>query len=102
MPLASPVARECLGDWYGRNLTAKGEWRIDSRAVLPQEIALPSLCILPDQDRIVPPASAAALAESLPGATVRRPACGHIGMIVSAQAKRRVWEPLAEWLAAPA
>jgi polyhydroxyalkanoate synthase len=65
--LAAPVARECLGDWYGKNVTAEGGWRIGGEAILPERVALPSLCILPDQDRIVPPASAAALAESLPG-----------------------------------
>ena len=45
------------------------------------------------------PASAAALATSLPGARMLQPAVGHVGMIVSAVAKRRVWRPLADWLA---
>lgn len=99
VPLAAPVARECLGGWYGENVTAKGGWQIDGEAIVPQRVSLPSLCILPDQDRIVPPASAAALAESLPGAKICQPAVGHVGMIVSAVAKRRVWRPLADWLA---
>ncbi|MDX1575246.1 MAG: alpha/beta fold hydrolase, partial [Kiloniellales bacterium] len=98
VPLAAPVARECLGDWYGENLTAKGGWKIDGEAILPQRVSLPCLCILPDQDRIVPPASAAALAEHLPSAKIRQPAVGHVGMIVSTVAKRRVWRPLADWL----
>jgi len=99
VPLAGPVARECLGDWYGRNATARGEWLIDGRPVLPERISLACLCILPGQDRIVPPGSAAALGERLPAATVCRPAVGHIGMVVSAVAERRVWRPLADWLA---
>ena len=98
VPLADPVARECLGDWYGNNATARGSWRVAGQAILPERVALPSLCILPGQDRIVPPASAAALAERLPNATVCRPAVGHVGMIVSAMAKKRVWRPLADWL----
>lgn len=102
VPLAAPVARECLGGWYGRNATARGEWLIDGRPILPEGIALPCLCILPDRDRIVPPGSAAALAERLPAATTCRPAVGHIGMIVSAVAERRVWRPLGDWLAAAA
>jgi poly[(R)-3-hydroxyalkanoate] polymerase subunit PhaC len=101
VPLAAPVARECLGDWYGKNVTVRGEWRIGDRTILPQLVSLPCLTILPGQDRIVSPASAAALAESLPAAKVLRPAAGHIGMIVSAVAKQRVWRPLADWLAAP-
>ena len=102
VPLAAPVARECLGDWYGANVTAKGDWRIAGETVLPQRVSLPSLAILPGQDRIVPPSSAAPLAEGLPGAQIRRPAVGHVGMIVSALAERRVWRPLAKWLADPA
>jgi poly[(R)-3-hydroxyalkanoate] polymerase subunit PhaC len=101
VPLAAPVARECLGDWYGSNVTAKGAWRIGGESILPERVSLPTLCILPGQDRIVPPASAAALAQSLPAATVCRPAVGHVGMIVSAVAERRVWRPLADWLANP-
>jgi polyhydroxyalkanoate synthase len=102
VPLAAQVAHECLGDWYTKNVTAKGDWRIGGESILPERVSLPSLCILPGQDRIVPPASAAALAQSLPGAKVFRPAVGHVGMIVSAVAERRVWQPLADWLADPA
>jgi len=35
-------------------------------------------------------------------AKVFRPAVGHVGMVVSAVAERRVWQPLADWLADPA
>lgn len=101
VPLAAAVARECLGDWYGRNVTGEGNWRIAGESIVPQRVALPCLAILPGQDRIVPPASAAALADGLPAATVYQPAAGHVGMIVSAVAKQRVWRPLAEWLADP-
>ncbi len=101
VPLAATVAHECLGDWYGKNVTAKGDWRIGGESILPERVTLPSLCILPGQDRIVPPASAAALAQGLPAAKVFRPAVGHVGMMVSAVAERRVWQPLADWLADP-
>jgi len=101
VPLAAPVARECLGDWYGKNATARGSWRIAGESVLPERISLPTLCILPGQDRIVPPASAASLAERLPAAKVCRPAIGHVGMMVSGAAEQRVWRPLAGWLADP-
>jgi polyhydroxyalkanoate synthase len=55
--------------------------------------------MVPGHDRIVPPASAGALAEALPIATIRTPPVGHIGMVVSAAAARRVWRPMADWLA---
>jgi len=101
VPLAAPVARECLGDWYGNNVTARGCWQIAGQSIRPERVGLPSLCILPGQDRIVRPASAAAVAERLPNARVCRPAVGHIGMIVSATAEKRVWRPLADWLTEP-
>ena len=67
VPLAASVARECLGQWYGENATARGAWRLSGRAVLPQRIKLPSLAVIPDQDRIVPPGSALALAQGPAG-----------------------------------
>jgi polyhydroxyalkanoate synthase len=100
VPLAAPVARECLAEWYGENTTAAGRWRVAGRAVVPAELHLPVLCLIPGRDRIVPPESAAALAAVIPGAETLTPAAGHIGMVASARAPRQVWRPLARWLAA--
>ena len=102
VPLAAPVARECLGGWYGENTPARGTWRIAGRPVDPSRLALPSLCVIPAQDRIVPPASARALAEMIPGTETMTPTLGHIGMVVSAGAGERVWRALRDWLAARA
>ncbi|WP_242468926.1 alpha/beta fold hydrolase [Rhodovibrio salinarum] len=98
VPLPAAVARECLYGWYGRNDTARGRWRIAGRPVDPARVTQPTLCLLPAQDRIVPPASAAALGAALPNAEVQRPALGHIGMVVSSKAKTEAWRPLADWL----
>jgi polyhydroxyalkanoate synthase len=98
VPLAAPVARECLYGWYGRNDTAGGRWRIAGRPVDPGRVRQPALCLLPAQDRIVPPASAAALGAALPNAEVQSPALGHIGMVVSGKAKAEAWAPLVDWL----
>ncbi len=100
MPLAAPVARECLYGWYGRNDPVHGRWRIAGRPVDPGQVRQPTLCLLPERDRIVPPASAAALGAALPNAEVRRPSLGHIGMVVSGRARTDVWTPLADWLKA--
>ena len=96
--LASPVARECLGGWYVRNAPAQGLWRVAGEAIDPARLTLPALAIVPSADRIVPPASALALARALPGAATRRPALGHIGMMASGAAAQQVWSPLADWL----
>jgi polyhydroxyalkanoate synthase len=98
VPLAARVARECLIGWYGDNETARGEWRLGGRAVLPQRIDVPSLVVIPEQDRIVPPASAEALARVLPNVTRLSPPLGHIGMVVGGKAIDALWQPLAGWL----
>ncbi len=98
VPLVAPVARECLLGWYAENTPATGRWRVAGRPVEPEALDLPCLCLIPARDRIVPPASAAALGAAVPGARQLRPAIGHIGMIVSGGAKARVWAPLGEWL----
>jgi polyhydroxyalkanoate synthase subunit PhaC len=105
VPLALPVVRESLGGWYGANTPGRGRWRIAGRAVLPQRIERPSLVVVPAQDRIVPPKTAAALADLLPAAERLAPPLGHIGMVVAREAPGAVWRPLARWLrrvAAPA
>lgn len=96
--LPAGIARECLSGWYGANTPGRGEWRVADAAVRPGDLRCPALVIVPARDRIVPPASAAALGAAIPHATTCRPALGHIGMIVSGGAKPKVWAPLREWL----
>ena len=98
MPLPAAVARECLLGWYGANTTGRGEWRVAGQAIRPEAIRLPSLVVVPEQDRIVPPESAAALAQALPDAAIIRPPLGHIGMVVGGRARAALWEPMAQWL----
>jgi polyhydroxyalkanoate synthase len=101
VPLALPVARECLGGWYGANTPGRGRWRVAGKPVLPARVAAPSLVVVPGQDRIVPPRSAAALAALLPSAERLEPPLGHIGMMVAREAPAAVWRPLAQWLRRP-
>lgn len=102
VPLAGRVAIECLDGWYGANTPATGQWRIAGAEVDPRAVAAPSLHLIPQNDRIVPPASARALADAMPGAEVVNPPLGHIGMVVGSRGPAVVWRPLAEWLAEPA
>ena len=98
VPLSGPVARECMGGWYGRNTPHKGLWEIAGAVVRPEAINIPARVLIPQQDRIVPPASAQSLADALPNAEASSPPLGHIGMVVGSRAQALVWEPLAEWL----
>lgn len=98
VPLAARVAETCLSDWYGLNSPARGNWRVAGLPVDPTSLDLPSLHLIPARDRIVPPASARALAEAMPGSDIVEPPLGHIGMVVSGAAKPHVWSVVAEWL----
>jgi polyhydroxyalkanoate synthase subunit PhaC len=96
--LPAAVARDTIAGWYGRNDTHNRNWLIAGLPVRPEMIAVPTLALIPEKDRIVPPASAAALADAVPGARVLRPHLGHIGMVVAGGAQTQVWLPLAEWI----
>lgn len=98
VPLAAPVARECLSGWYGENAPARGIWRIAGMPVEPETVTLPSFVAAPARDRIVPPESARPLARLLPDAVLHEPAAGHIGMVAGGTAERVLWRPLRDWL----
>lgn len=100
VPLAADVARECLFGWYGDNGPAKGTWKVSGQTIDPARIACPTLGVTPAQDRIVPPASAQALIDAIPGAASLAPQAGHIGMVVGSRARTQLWKPLADWLLA--
>lgn len=96
--LAAPVARECLSGWYRDNAPPLGRWRIAGRAVRAEAVTVPTLALIPEGDRIVPPASARALVEAVPGAAMHTVPLGHIGMMVGGRAPAQVWEPIRAFL----
>ncbi|WP_282607421.1 alpha/beta fold hydrolase [Pelagibius sp. Alg239-R121] len=100
VPLAAPVARECLEGWYQQNRPGTNTWQIAGKTVVPEELELPCLAAVPTQDRIVPPDSALALCTALKKVEILRPSSGHIGMIVGQQAVDELWRPLACWMTA--
>ena len=98
VPLVGPVARECLIGWYVDNAPAKGAWRVDGEPVRPEAITAPTLVVIPKDDHIVPPGSATALADAIPGAERKMLAAGHIGMVAGGRAKSMLYKPLGLWL----
>ena len=98
VPLGAAIARETVGDWYGANSPARGEWRIAGERVAPGRLSMPCFVAAPGRDRIVPPESAMALARAIPGAVVHRPAAGHVGMVAGRAAEASLWQPLLGWL----
>ena len=80
-------------------------WQVAGEIIDPRKLEKPVLTIVPGQDRIVPPASARALA---PGSPIAPPqaralelALGHIGMVVSGRAPQMLWQPVTNWLQRP-
>jgi polyhydroxyalkanoate synthase len=100
VPLPWRVAEECLVGWYGENRPGRGTWTIAGNAVRPEAFAGPSLAVIPNDDRIVPPASALPLAQALPNCTILRASAGHIGMMAGSRARAELWAPLAAWIRA--
>ncbi len=98
VPLAAPVAREALGGWYGANTPARGQWRVAGLAINPAALDLPAFCAIPARDRLVPAASARALADRLPHAHIIEPTAGHIGMVAGTNAQTSLWQPFAAWV----
>jgi len=102
VPLAAPVARSCFQDWYGRNDTARLAWRVAGAVVDPADWAGPLFVAVPRADRIVPPASALALAlragQGRASMTLHEAGAGHIGMVAGPMARSALWRPLLGWL----
>ncbi len=101
VPLAAPVARECFAGWYGRNDPALLAWRVAGQVVDPADWSGPLFIAVPRADRIVPPASALALAErAANGAarmTLHEASAGHVGMVAGPMAEAALWRPLRDW-----
>jgi len=98
VPLAAPVARACLTDWYGANAPARLAWRVAGQVIDPRSLAMPGFVAIPARDRIVPPESAAPLATLIRGAVRHDAQAGHVGMVAGASARQALWQPLLEWL----
>lgn len=98
VPLAGPVAIECLQDWYIDNTTASGAWQTTGEIIDPRTLDIPAYVAVPKNDIIVPPATALPLGEALPRADTTVLSSGHIGMIAGGMAKDKLYHPLATWL----
>lgn len=101
VPLAGPVALECLEGWYIENRPGRGTWRCGDGIVDPTRIGLAALNIVPSADVIVPPASAEPLGALLPKGETLAVNAGHIGMVAGSKARSELYEPLADWLRGP-
>ncbi|MDR2416995.1 MAG: hypothetical protein LBD15_02395 [Holosporales bacterium] len=91
--LSTLFVRNTLGPWFLENSLCTGCWPLFKRSLLPEQIQVPVLLAAPSKDRVVPPMSGKTLSESLPNCTFISPPVGHIGALVSHQAKEIFWKP---------
>ena len=98
VPLAAPVARDCLDGWYGENRPARGTWRVAGTTIDPAALDLPTLLVVPRHDRIVPPESALALKAMIRRAKLLQLPGGHVGIVAGPRAPELLWTPLLRWL----
>ncbi|MBI2233466.1 MAG: alpha/beta hydrolase [Micavibrio aeruginosavorus] len=94
--LPAGVARACIMDWYGRNMPGRGEWA-DLSALDNHRV----LIVAAGKDILVPPESASAAMQQIPGADLMQPPCGHISLMAGRKAPEMVWRPVLDWLNAP-
>ncbi len=93
-PLPYAAAAALFEDCIANDLPGKGGWVIAGTPVDPRALACPTVEFVSLTDRIVPAATAIGLADR------RDLGAGHVGMIVGRSARARLWEPLANWIAA--
>ena len=86
-PLPYPAAKELIEDMFGNDLPGSGQWLVDGRPAT-DELNVPALHLLAENDRIAPPATA-------PAGTSSTIASGHVGMIVGS-ARERLHRALAD------
>lgn len=99
VPLAKGVAKDCLDGWYMKNTPACGTWQVMGEAIKPKKLNLPNLHIIPQHDKIVPPASALSLAKAMKISKILKPACGHVSMMTGCAARDKLWPVIFDWLA---
>lgn len=90
--LTIPAARECFEDFFGANVPIEGGWRVGGKVVGPP--VKPTLNIVSRSDRLVPAIAVEPFGET------RLIDAGHVGMMVGANARAQLWQPLADWLMA--
>ncbi len=96
--LSAAVAEECLLGWYQHNTPHNNAWQVEDDFIAPQNISLPTLIVTPKHDKIVPPAAALGLRNTLPYAAVIQPNTGHIGMVAGRKSTLEMWKPVCSFL----
>ncbi|WP_425442485.1 alpha/beta fold hydrolase [Sphingomonas lenta] len=90
-PLTYAAGRQLFERFVGVDEPGMGDWRVAGGVVAPDRLGCPVLEIVSTNDRIVPAATAAHLADR------RELATGHVGMVVGG-AREQLRRAIADWL----
>jgi len=100
VPLAGQVFRELAKEISQKNLLAQGQFKVGSRVVDLKNICCPVLNIIGEHDDVVHPQASLPLADATSSndkQTLVFPA-GHLGVIVSSSAHKKLWPQVSTWL----
>lgn len=97
-PLSNKVACEGFIDWPLHNTLHEGKWKVGRTWIEPEAVRIATLCVIPENDRIVTKGCALPLSNRLPRCNLLEPSLGHVSMVVSHHAKKAVWQPVVKWL----
>jgi len=101
IPVAGETFREFVKNLYQRNELTRGELALGERRVDLGQITCPVLLLTATQDHLVPPASTLRIKPKLGSRNVTTMAidAGHVGLVVSAKAQKKLWPDATRWLA---
>jgi polyhydroxyalkanoate synthase len=100
VPLAGQIFREVSTEIFQRNLLAQGRLQVGDRTVNFKHIHCPLLNVIGEYDDIVHPTSSLPLLDLLGSRDKQNfifPS-GHIGVVVSNSAHKKLWPQVGEWL----
>lgn len=96
--LSNKVACEGFVDWPLYNTLHEGKWKVGRTWIEPEAVRIATLCVIPDNDRVVAKGCAIPLSKRLPRCNLLEPSLGHVSMVVGKHAKNDVWQPIVNWL----
>jgi polyhydroxyalkanoate synthase len=100
VPLAGQTCRELIKELFHQNLLARGQFKVGGQIVNLKNIRCPVLNVVGEFDDVVHPQASLPLADATASndkQTLVFPA-GHLGVIVSSNAHKKLWPQVITWL----
>lgn len=100
VPLAGQVCREVVQGIFQQNLLRQNRFQVGSRTVHLSDITSAVLNIVAEYDTIIHPESSLSFAEAVGSVDARNllVPTGHMGVVVSGVAQKKLWPQVGAWL----